>query len=624
MKSTLNKSQQRLVVIVLGSLAMLMTLLWFAQHTRDSAYNTLQQQAQNELARYRITLQGILAKYESLPQLLASHPLLQTYAAQPSNQSIDHINNLFATTATLTGAANIYLLDSSGLTVSANNWNQPTSFIGRNFNYRPYFLQALQGKSGRYYAIGTTSKQRGYYFSYPIRHNQQTVAVIVVKVSLSNIESRWETAWERNQPQLVVADPDGIIFISSRAQWRFKSLQPLSMSQLRRLRQTKRYGDKPIMTLTLTTKPLSATFSPATTIFTIPEPDGTERQYLASHLDMPEAGWRVYILLDLASAHRDSWFTLILIATLLTLGLLVILFITEKINNVRQLREARDLLETRVMARTVDLTASNERLLEEIEEREKTAAELKQTQDELIQAAKLALLGQMSAGINHELNQPLTAIQAYADNAGKFLTKNRQAEAEDNLSQISLLCKKMANIIAQFKVFSRKTSGTFLPVEVISCIADSLRLLDSQIKRNQIQLMVNATIKEAFILGDAVRLEQVFVNLLSNAIQELNESTKKAITINVEISNIETSNDKLIIQFRDSGPGITNVKKIFEPFYTTKEISLGLGLGLTISKRIIESFNGQLTAANHPAGGAVFSVELPLYKGASKNEKENK
>ncbi|WP_163835278.1 sensor histidine kinase [Spartinivicinus ruber] len=595
---------------------MLITLLWFAQHTKLSAYINLQQQAQNELARYRITLQGILAKYESLPQLLASHPLLQAYAAQPSDQAIDHINQLFTTTATLTNAANIYLLDSTGLTVAANNWNQPTSFIGRNFNYRPYFLQALQGKAGRYYAIGTTSKQRGYYFSYPIQHNQRIVAIVVVKVSLSNIESRWETSWDRSQPQLVVADPDGIIFISSRPQWRFKSLQPLSMSQLRRLQYARRYGNQSIMELELTTKSLTQPFTHTTEIFSIPESNGNIRQYLTSYLDMPEAGWRVYILLDLASAHKDSWFTLILVASLLTLGLLVVLFITEKVKNERQLREARDLLESRVMARTADLTASNQRLQEEVKVREKTAAELKQTQEELIQTAKLALLGQMSASINHELNQPLTAIQAYADNAGKFLAKGRLKDAADNLGQINLLCKKMATIIAQFKVFSRKTSGSLIPVHITSCINDSLSLVDNQIKRHQIRCTVNFTVEEILILGDAVRLEQVFVNLLSNAIQELSESPEKLITITVE-----TNNDQVIIQFSDSGPGISDLKKVFEPFYTTKEISLGLGLGLTISKRIIESFNGKLIAASQPDGGAVFSVELPLYKD---NQKLNK
>ncbi|RLA33879.1 MAG: hypothetical protein DRR03_07180, partial [Gammaproteobacteria bacterium] len=247
---------------------------------------------------------------------------------------------------------------------------------------------------------------------------------------------------------------------------------------------------------------------------------------------------------------------------------------------------------------------TNSLLVRENGEHRETEEALRRTQEELIQAAKLAALGQMSAGINHELNQPLAAIRTYADNARLLLEKKRGDEARWNLEQIGQLTGRMAQIITQLKAFARKSSGQAVTVSLPAAIDGALTLL----RIDSDQVVRDLPPEELFVLADMVRLEQVLVNLIGNAQQALEGCPNPRIELHAEATD-----EAVTLTVRDTGPGITpeHLDQVFDPFFSTKEVGQGLGLGLSISYRIIDGFGGSLRAANHADGGALFTVRLP-------------
>ena len=298
--------------------------------------------------------------------------------------------------------------------------------------------------------------------------------------------------------------------------------------------------------------------------------------------------------------------------------------ITERKQHEEALQAAYDEMESRVVERTQDLTETNDRLKQEIEQHRHTAETLQKTQDELIQAAKLAVLGQMSASINHELNQPLAAIRAYAENSITFIQRGQPDMARDNLNQIVELTDRMATISAQLKLFARKSEGQLAIVSVQATIQYALRLFRPQLEKEQITLNIALPDQELFVRADAVRLEQVIVNLISNALLAVSDHHEKRITVSLKQDQLNDK-DQAVIDVADSGAGITvkNLHQIFNPFFSTREGGKGLGLGLSISYRIISDFGGNITAFNRPEGGATLRVTLPIAEASELNSRSS-
>jgi two-component system C4-dicarboxylate transport sensor histidine kinase DctB len=279
---------------------------------------------------------------------------------------------------------------------------------------------------------------------------------------------------------------------------------------------------------------------------------------------------------------------------------------TERKRYEHEIKQASLILEQRVNERTYELQQANQRLRQEIQQHE-------DTQRELIQTAKLAVLGQLSAGINHELNQPLTAIRAFADNALTFLQRGNLAKVEGNLHQISQLGIHMGDIIARFKVFARKGDIRQGAVSVQHAIQVAAGIIESRLRENTIQLRLPVA-EGLMIKGDMVFLEQVLVNLLANAVDAIVEADPQAMSprqIHVAV-HLAPDGRELTISVRDSGVGLSEQAQLhlFEPFFTSKSHSTGLGLGLSISQRIVELMGGRIYAQNHAQGGAEFCVVL--------------
>ncbi|MEH6824059.1 MAG: ATP-binding protein [Motiliproteus sp.] len=731
--------------VVIALLGGIVLILWqVAVWTRSNELGLLQRSLELNLSRYTLSLKSELEKYQNLPALLARDRSFKEALYDPDNSIVvATLNNYLADVGRITGALDIYLMSPAGDTLAASNWSQPNSFVGKNFIYRPYFTQAMSGRAGQYFGLGSTSRKRGYYFSHPVFTADKVVGVVVVKIDLNDIEAQWND----DLTDLLVTDVDDIIFISTRKAWKFKSLGPLSESDLNRIVGSLRYADQDLISLPITRR---EKIGPDVELVTLLEgADATAERslerlsgsrYMLVRQPLPEAELNVVALARLSQVSARVWGAVVLTAVVLTVLVLLGLFLllrqkivherrrfkeqanralelsearvravidntqaglitldaqgriesfnptaealfgyaaaqiasryfsvliappdrpvcwrtitepmdlpvdaqvpvieaqarrqnaelfpieltlvavwyhgerkfivtihdmTERKQYEQSLREARDFLEQRVQERTQELRGANNRLRSEIEQHN-------HTQEALIQTAKLAVLGELSAGINHELNQPMTAIRAYADNARQYLELKRMDRVQENLLEISGLTERMAKIISPLKVFSRKSSGQAEPVALKAVRKGAMSILYGRLHTEQVSIIWAEQIDEVLVMGDMVRLEQVMVNLLSNAIQAMHGCTRKRIEIDSQLLA-----GKVYLSIRDHGPGIDPAEqgRVFEPFYTTKSAGEGLGLGLSISKRIVESLGGELSAGNHPDGGACFRLCLQL------------
>jgi two-component system C4-dicarboxylate transport sensor histidine kinase DctB len=235
--------------------------------------------------------------------------------------------------------------------------------------------------------------------------------------------------------------------------------------------------------------------------------------------------------------------------------------------------------------------------------------QLTEKQAELVQAGKLAALGQLSAGISHEINQPLTAIGHYAHNGVKLLQQGRTTEAMDNFEQISSLTKRSTMIITRLKSMARKHRDSVQPVCLNQVVEHVLTLLKSHPEAQNTQISVAMKLQKNTVMAEQIQLEQVVLNLLSNALDAVADNTH-AKKIAIECVHSE---GQVELRIADNGPGVAPelYEQIFNPFFTTKEVDQGLGLGLSISYNIIQDFGGQLAVVRHPMKGAIFSLRLP-------------
>jgi len=540
----------------------------------------------------------------SLPELLAidSH-LVRALLSPHEHKRIETLNRYLETINKVSDTLDTYLMNKDGLTIAASNWNEKRPFIGRNFSYRPYFKEAMEGNLGRYFALGVTSAKRGYYFAYPVRKDDEILGAVAIKINIDSVEQKWA----HRDENFLVSDPDGVIFITTKPEWRYKTLKVIEKSTLQRIEESRRY---PVTAFT----PLSnSNISSSETLQILEIPNENSRKIkrvLKQSQFMPQAGWNVHILSDTRTVKNR----VLAINTLVGIGLTLIFFLAVMFNQrqhrlaeikrieedaKKALQEANELLETRVMDRTEKLTETNQLLRKEILDRKQTEIKLKRARKELIHAAKLAALGQMSAGINHELNQPLAAIRSYADNGRQFLEKGRLDETLWNLEQIGELTERMAQIGIQLKLFSKKSGGQIVSVPLHGVVDGALEILKPSLRKSAIDLKITILPESLEVRGNHVMLQQVLVNLITNAKQAMEEQSEKKIWL-----ECREEGDNVIISVQDIGPGVAvkDMNEIFEPFFTTKKSGQGLGLGLTISNRIIRDLGGKMSLVEVPVG----------------------
>ena len=577
----------------------LLTRFWaeglFLEQTRERAAAKLDLYASN--------LSGALGRYQAVPRLLALNgDVVELFRGAGDAGVRERANLLTAMVNDLTGAEDTYLMDAEGMTFAASNWDSERPFVGHNFSYRPYFQQAMEGRLGRYFALGTTSGKRGYYFASRVwdPEGSEALGAVVVKVSLDDIEA----AWTASEEDVIVTDPHGVIFIASQPGWRFRSLAPLDTVARQAIAETRRYESRDLRPLDLE----FTTLAGGADLLTV---GGAE--YVMVGKQMPEAGWTLHVMVSTQLARSQTVTAMVVAALACAITLLLATLILQRrtrlIERIDLQRRASAELERRVEERTADLTAANAQLEREIAERQAAEAELRRAQDDLIQAGKLAALGQMSAALSHEFNQPLAAIRSYADNAQLLIERNREAEASGNLRLIKDLTTRMAEISKHLMTFARKPRSELRPVALAQVLDDTLDFLRIRLERAGAEVTLQRPDPSLMVRAGRVRLQSVLLNLVANALDAMEGQTAPKIEIAV------TEGDgRVSLSLRDHGPGIPaeQIGRIFDPFFTTKEVGEGLGLGLSIAYNIVKDFDGTLRAENHPEGGAVFIIDLPL------------
>lgn len=585
-----------LVVVVLAVVASVLALprierLFFIQTGRDGE------------ATLTLAVEGLeaaLRRYQPLPALIAERPQLLALLNDPENPTLQAaINEELRLTAAFVNASDIYIMDMTGLTIAASNYRRERSFLGRSFAYRPYFTQARDGGLGRYFALGTTSLERGYFYAAPIEDGDQIVGVVALKFTVD----RFENTWRSGGSDIIVTDIRNIVFMSSREAWHFRALTPLSAAEIAQIEAARQYPLDRILPLNVRMQRLNETLN----ITTIDETDA----FVSSSQWIPGAGWTVTILAPTGPARTQALTVLaMLVLVILFAGVIAGLFIQRRarlIERLEQIRLHRELLEKRVTARTLDLNHANAQLVQEVEDRKATEQRLRKTQNELVQAGKLAGLGQMSAALSHEFNQPLAAVKAYAENAVTFLDRDRIAEARQNVTLISQMADRMALISKHLRNFARRPLEQTRPVALRAVLDDALALMEVKLKAANAEVRYERPDSDLLVTGGQVRLQQVLVNLLTNALDAMEVSERPIIEI-----ALHTPGDRVQVEVRDHGAGLTDdaLSQLFDPFFTTKLPGKGLGLGLSISYNIVRDFGGTLAARNHPEGGAVFIFDL--------------
>lgn len=583
-------------------LALLLALVLAAGHRLALQRALGQAQARAETA-LRLTvnaLQADLARYEMLPQLIGDLDLIRQLAADPESRALRAATNdwLAARNAALQ-SSDIYLIRPDGLTIAASNHRAAVSFIGQNFAYRPYFIDAMQGHPARFYGVGTTSGVRGYFFSAPVRDaGGRIAAVLAVKIGVDRIEA----AWRGGDHQVMVTDPDGAVFLASDPAWLYHSLNPLTPDRLARSAASRRYADT-----ALTEFPLSRLQRAGTALLRLPQ-GGVSRDFLTAAQTMPQAGWRVHVLLDSAEAMAQAQLMLASLVLLLAAALSGALMLRQRRARLAERLAATEALERRVAARTADLARVNRQLEQEIAERRATEAELRAAQASLVQVGKLAALGQMSAALSHEINQPLAAARNYADSAAILIERGEHARARENIAEILALVDRMAAIGKHLRQAARQPEPSPGPLALAVLLRETQTIVGPRLAAAGASLDLDIPTDLPPLRAGPTRLQQVLVNLITNAADAVEGAPDRRIHLAARATA-----ERVDITVRDHGPGVAPAiaARIFDPFYSTK--GAGLGLGLSISANILRDLGGTIGVTD--AGpGALFRVTLPVWR----------
>lgn len=532
----------------------------FTERTRGAA--------EVRLALYSANLLSELQRNSIVPQLLARDPAL--IGALNSGDYTQSTARLLSFVDEI-GAASLVLMDTDGRIVAATNRER----LGQNQRNQQSFVDALRSNITTFTV--DEREEGGFNFTYSrrVEDNGQSIGVVSVGVDLAKLERSWAGISDA----VMVLDSLGNAILATEPRWRGRSeeealtlLDPLVAID-RALRGTPDWSALPIDVYL--------------------RGDGVMRQ----EVRVPFQGWRVVSFTTFQSVRER----VNAILALEIMGFAILLaglfwFLSRRSN-----------LAARMFQReTAELRQLNRRLQQEIAERKKVEKDLEVAEQTVAQTSKLAALGEMSAAVSHELNQPLAAMKTYLAGARLLISRERPDEAVVAVGRIDSLIDRMGAITKQLKSYARKGSDRLEPVDVKDALQSSLSMMEPQLRQRQVAITRTLPDEPVMIYADRMRLEQVIVNLLRNAL----DATKMSPDPNIEI--LLAQGDVMRLSVRDNGSGIEDLDELFEPFYTTKAPGDGTGLGLAISSGIVNDFGGRLTARNAIKGGAVFEVELPI------------
>ena len=560
----------RLVVAGLILFAIGVTLFtnqWLTQRFTE----TTRSRAELRLALYSGNILTELQRNSVVPLLLARDPEL--IGALTSGNFALTSQRLISFQSEI-GAASILLLDSGGRVVAATTRQR----IGTNYSGAAFFVEAQRAGETVFSAAQRAEGGFGFSYSRALVSENRTIGVIVVEVDLA----KYERAWAGLQDAVAVTDSQGIVMLATEPRWRGLPLED-AISLI----------DAP--------NPLERAFK--ATADWASSPGETADTYVKGEAVMqtaariPFQGWRLVTFTAYDSVRERVNGVL----ALEIMGFAILLALTFYLLSRRALSRSEFF-----QRESAELRLLNARLQREIAERERVQKTLAVAEQTLAQSSKLAALGEMSAAVSHELNQPLAAMKTYLAGARLLLQRRRSEEALSSFQRIDDLIDRMGAITRQLKSYARKGGEAFEPVDVKQAISSALSMMEPQLKSRVIRITRTLPRNPVMVLADRVRLEQVIINLLRNAI----DATRGLADPEIEI--LLSAGETATLAVRDNGHGIADLDTLFEPFYTTKKPGEGVGLGLAISSGIVNDLGGRLTARNGESGGAVFEVQLPV------------
>ncbi|MER9393670.1 MULTISPECIES: ATP-binding protein [unclassified Mesorhizobium] len=547
-------------------------------------------------------LRAVLESPRGLPLLLSEDQQVHDALQNKGAVTIDVLNRKLEGLVSGTKASVLYVTGVDGFAIASSNWRETTSFVGNDYGFRAYFSGAMQSGTAEYFALGNISKRPGLYISRRVGNAAAPLGVVVVKMEFDQLEADWH---EANRPAYV-SDDHGVVLITSVPSWRFMTTAPLAGPVAAAIRSSQQFGNAPLIPLPIT-RPEA--LSPDVSMVHAITPGGSDAEYLRLSTLVQSTPWRLDYLVPveapIAAAVREMrLLALGVVVPLLALAGYLLWRRQSAQMRIAAEQAARIELERRVVERTHDLSLARDRLQAEITDHRSTEAKLQVMQQELVQANRLATLGQVAAGVAHEINQPVATIRAYADNARVFLERKQTASAEENLGAIAALTERIGGITEELKVFARKGRTAAEPVELRGVIEGAVVLLRSRFAGRLDALDITLPPVTLKVMGNRLRLEQVLINLFQNALEALDGRDGAR----VQVSAQETA-EGVALAVADNGPGISPaiLKSLFTPFNTSKE--KGLGLGLVISQDIVADYGGRIEVASDQAGTR-FTIHL--------------
>ena len=553
------------------------------------------QTIEKEAARHRQNLETVslsinatLSKYEELPQAIAKDARIHAaLKAKATERTLEQANEYLTEINRILGTDTIYIMNHNGLTLASSNWDQPDTYVGDNYSFRPYFMGAMEKGIGKFYGIGVASGKPGYYIACPVILGGETLGVITIKIRLSEIQS----AIGEFNDYLVVTNEDGIVILSSEATQLYKATRQLTPETLEKIRITRQFYGQSLELFEFHGAALSID-------------DDNERKllngesYLVQSVPLGGRGWDIVQI----SSTRET--RTVALATAGAIGFAFGFLMISLLNWYYRRAAHREKLEIfaniemQIQDRTVELTSK-------IHDLEKAEIILKKTRDDAVQAGKLAALGQMAAGVTHELSQPLSAIQLYAGNTKKLLESGNLPLAFENIDSINALVTRAGAILSELKTLYRNDETRVEPIVLNAIIQNAVLVMNPFIRKANIRLDIEGL--DDKVMSSTGKLEQVFINLMSNSVDALASNDDGVISI-----QCARLGEKVVVRYVDNGPGLSEeaAGKIFEPFFTTKPSGKGLGLGLAISKFIVDAIGGKIECHNLPAGGLEFTIVL--------------
>ncbi|MGB3407349.1 MAG: ATP-binding protein [Jannaschia sp.] len=555
-------------LVVLATVLLAGAAVYFANAFLTERFvETTRERAQLRQSLYAGAILSELQRNSVVPLLLArDQTLISALTARDfsasSQRLISYVEEI--------GAASIRLMDMDGRTVAATDRVQ----LGTLHRSTPFFTEAINTTDTVFTIAPDVTGAYVASFSRLVRDGTSPLGVLQVQVDLAQFESRWRGT----TAAVAVTDAAGTVILSTEPRWRGKQL------------------DEALRTMSVPSALERALASAGAFGPDVEEGYFSGAALMKLEARVPFRGWRLVSFTSYESVRERVNGVLALIIMAFALLLALGFYLLNRRSTVRSLLFQKE---------SVALRRLNERLSREIAERKRVQEELKETEQSLAQSSKLAALGEMSAAVSHELNQPLAAMKTYLAGARLLLQRRRPDEALSSFQRIDDLIDRMGAITRQLKSYARKGGEAFEPVDVRDAVSAALTLMEPQLRQDRVRLTQLVPEQSVVVMADRLRLEQVIINLVRNALDAMKGGTDR------ELEILITSGEEVVIAVRDTGHGIENLSQLFEPFYTTKKAGEGVGLGLAISSGIVNDLGGRLTARNGETGGAVFEVRLP-------------